>query len=93
MSALTNNLITELNKKHKQYANEVPLEAAHNKAYSLDLEDSHFREYIKGLPPKFVEDLTQFVLGKIKKEDLFKSSYNMDDVVLDRILDKIDSLL
>lgn len=93
VSALCNNLLTELKKREKIAYYERPLEAACNSSYSLDFEDSHFREYLKDMPKKFVEDLTQFVLGKTKKEDLLKSSYGMDSVVLERILDKVDSYL
>lgn len=93
VSALCNNLLTELKKREKIAYYERPLEAACNSSYSLDFEDSHFREYLKDMPKKFVEDLTQFVLGKTKKEDLLKSSYGMDSVVLERILDKLDSYL
>lgn len=93
VSALCNNLITELNKRDRISYYERPLEVASNASYSLDFEDSYFREYVKDLPPKFVEDLTQFVLGKTKKEDLLKSSYGLDDVVLERILAKLDSYL
>lgn len=93
VAALCNNLISELKKKEKQKAIERPLEYAENLTYTLNFEDSNFKEYIKGLPQHFVEDLTKFALGKIKKEDLLKPSYGIDAVVLERILRKIDSYL
>lgn len=89
-TALRNALTTEINQRVRIKSREAPLEAAMSIGYTVDYEDYALKEYIKSLPPKFVKDLTSFILGKSKKEDLFKSSYGgLTDSILERILDRI----
>lgn len=89
-SILINQLNNKLRENIEIRQNEVPLEAAYSKTY-MGEQDSHTEllAYFRTLPSEWLSDLTEFVLGKKKKEEIAISN----DPSFERVLNKIDSLI
>lgn len=94
LRSLTNNLMNR--HREQQYINsfEKPMEHAESLSYTPKYEDENLLTYLKGLPEPFVNQLTEFALGKIKEDDIRKyPDCSYDHSVVGRIIDKIDSHL
>lgn len=68
---------------------EVPIEAAYEKSYSTNHNDVELLAYFRTLPTEWLSELTEFVLGKKKKEEIAISN----DPSFDRVLEKIDMMV
>lgn len=89
-------VVNALNKKLVEHIqirqNECPLEAAYSKTYTQSYEsdcDLTLLAYFRTLPEEWITELTEFVLGKKKKEEIAISN----DPSFERVLSKIDCLI
>lgn len=87
-------LINQLNKKIREAItikqNEVSLDLAYDNTY-LENQDDHTEllAYFRTLPTEWLTELTEFALGKKKKEEIAISN----DPSFERVLNKIDRLV
>lgn len=92
--SLNNNLHSLFNRTMAERYREVPLECAIGKTYEEDKDgNGPLIAYFKTLPRDLVEKLTDFALGKIKKEDISCPPSCLTSEEVGRIIDKIDSMV
>jgi hypothetical protein len=73
---------------------ELPLEYAQHKTYQEEKDgNGPLIAYFKTLPTDLIEKLTDFALGKIKKEDIECPPTGLTSEEVSRIIDKIDSMV
>lgn len=72
---------------------EAPLDAAYGLTYKeKEPEEIELLAYLSSLPDPLLESLTEFVMGKKNKDEIV-SNPSFKKLNIDRIIDKLDSLL
>jgi len=84
-----NLLNTKLQNLIRVRENEVPIEAAYGRTYVHEDKHDELLAFFRTLPTEWLEDLTEFALGKKKKEEITISS----DPSFERVLEKIDMMV
>jgi hypothetical protein len=84
-----NLLNSKLHELIKIKENEVPIEAAYGRTYVHEDKHDELLAFFRTLPSEWLADLTEFVLGKKKKEEIAISN----DPSFDRVLEKIDMMV
>jgi hypothetical protein len=92
--SLQNNLISKLNREADIRRKEVPLEWASGHVYEENKDETApLLAYFKELPVDLLDRLSQFALGKIKKEDIYGPPLRLTSEEVSRIIEKIDSMV
>lgn len=85
-----NHLIENIAIKNDINKHEVPIEAAYGKTYITENEThTELLAYFRTMPTEWLEELTDYVLGKKKKEDITSIS----DSSFESVVEQIDAMI
>jgi hypothetical protein len=94
IKSLKNNLYNIYTRDCEHKSREVPIEYAYGKTVEPN-KQNHIEliAYFRTLPTELLEKLSDFALGKIKKEDIECPPLKMTSEEVNRIIAKIDSMV